>query len=73
MASMRGTEEIEDICYKCGRKNSEHPSTGRFGAVVLIGHDCAWNPDDEFRHFVMNTLKSSGYRLQDFGYDKLID
>jgi len=49
--------------------NSEHPATGRFSTVVLFGDECAWNPDKEFRHFVMGTLKSSGYNLQDFGHD----
>jgi hypothetical protein len=59
-------EEIENVCYNCGRKNSEHPSTGRFGTVILVGHECAWNPDTEFRNFVINTLQTSGYDLQDF-------
>jgi hypothetical protein len=70
MEREQGKEEIENICYNCGRSNSEHPSTGRFGTVVLIGHECAWNPDDEFKDFVINTLQTSGYDLHDFGLEK---
>ena len=69
MNSAQREEDFENICNKCGRKNTEHPSTGRFGTIVLFGHECAWNPDDEFRHFVMETLKVSD--LQDFGYESL--
>ena len=47
------------------------PSTGRFGTVVLVGHECAWNPDAEFRNFVINTLQTSGYDLQDFELNKV--
>jgi len=71
MKSAQREEDFENICNKCGRKNTEHPSTGRFGTIVLFGHECAWNPDDEFRYFVMETLKGSGYDLQDFGYERL--
>jgi hypothetical protein len=71
MKSSQREEDFENICNKCGRKNTEHPSTGRFGTIVLFGHECAWNPDDEFRHFVMETLKGSGYDLQEFGYESL--
>ena len=42
---------------------SEHPTTGRFNTVVLFGHECAWNPDYEFKGFVKNTLKTSGYDI----------
>ena len=38
---------------------------------VVCAHQCAWNPDNEFRHFVMETLKGSGYDLQEFGYESL--
>jgi hypothetical protein len=60
-------EEIENICYKCGRKNIVHPSTGRFGTITLIGHECAWNPDAEFKDYVIKTLQTSGYDLHVFG------
>ena len=69
MGSSERLEDVEKICIKCGRKNSDHPATGRFNTIVLYGPECAWNPDDEFRDFVMNSLKSSGYNLHDFGYD----
>ena len=69
MVSNERLEDVEKKCIKCGRKNSEHPATGRFNTIVLYGPECAWNPDDEFRDFVMNSLKSSGYNLHDFGYD----
>ncbi len=68
MSFSQRDEDFENICDKCGRRNTEHPSTGRFGTVVLFGHECAWNPDDEYRPFVMGILKKSGYNLQDFGY-----
>jgi hypothetical protein len=44
------------------------PTTGRFNTVILFGHECAWNPDNEFKGFVKSTLKTSGYDLLDFGY-----
>lgn len=50
-------------------KEFRTPLDRRLGAVILVGHECAWNHDDEFRPFVINTLKASGYSLQDFGYD----
>jgi hypothetical protein len=68
MMSAQREEDFENICDKCGGRNTEHPSTGRFGTIVLFGHECAWNLDNEFRHFVMGTLKKSGSDLQDFGY-----
>ena len=49
---------------------SEHPTTGRFNTVILFGHECAWNPDNEFKGFVKNTLKTSGYDLLEFGYER---
>ena len=55
-------------CIKCGKMYSEHPKTGRFSTVILFGHECAWNPDNEFKGFVKSTLKTSGYDLLDFGY-----
>ena len=61
---------LENICIKCGKMYSEHPKTGRFNTVFLFGHECAWNPDHEFKGFVRNTLKTSGYDLLDFGYEQ---
>ena len=59
--------DFEKICIKCGKMYSEHPTTGRFNTVILFGHECAWNPDHEFKGFVKNTLKTSGYDLLEFG------
>jgi hypothetical protein len=61
--------DFENICIKCGKMYSEHPTTGRFSTVILFGHECAWNPDHEFKGFVRNTLKTSGYDLLEFGYE----
>jgi hypothetical protein len=61
--------DFEKICIKCGKMYSEHRATGRFNTVILFGHECAWNPDHEFKGFVMNTLKTSGYDLLEFGYE----
>jgi hypothetical protein len=61
--------DFHNICIKCGKMCSEHPATGRFNTVILYGHECAWNPDHEFRGFVKNTLKTSGYDLLKFGYE----
>ena len=58
---------IEELCTKCKRKISEHPSTGRFHTIVLYGPECAWDPDDEVKDFVADTLKYSGYNLENFG------
>jgi hypothetical protein len=69
MASSEKLEDIENICYKCARKISDHPPTGRFRTIILHGQECAWNPDIECRDYVICTLKSSGYNLQDFGHD----
>jgi len=69
VGSSERLEDVEKICSKCRRKNSEHPATGRFHTIVLYGPECAWNPDNEFRDFVRNSLKSSGYNLHDFGYE----
>ena len=60
--------DFENKCIKCGKMYSEHPTTGRFSTVILFGHECAWNPDNEFKGFVKSTLKTSGYDLLDFGY-----
>jgi len=38
---------------------SEHPTTGRFNMVVLFGHECAWNPDHEFKGFVKSRKESN--------------
>jgi hypothetical protein len=61
--------DFENTCIKCGKMYSEHPTTGRFSTVILFGHECAWNPDHEFKGFVRNTLKTSGYDLLEFGYE----
>ena len=62
--------DFENICIKCGKMISEHPTTtGIFNTVILYGHECAWNSDNEFRGFVRNILRTSGYDLLDFGYD----
>ncbi len=37
--------------------------------IPNFGHECAWNPDHEFKGFVKSTLKTSGYDLVEFGYD----
>ena len=57
--------ELENTCIKCGKLYSEHPTTGRFRTVISFGHECAWNPDHEFKGFVKSTLKTSGYDLLD--------
>jgi hypothetical protein len=58
---------LENICIKCGKLYSEHPTTGRFRTVILFGQECAWNPDNEFKGFVKRTLMTSGYNLLEFG------
>ena len=65
-----GEVGIEELCTKCKRKISEHPSTGRFHTIVLYGAECAWNPDDEVKDFVADTLKYSGYNLENFGLNQ---
>ena len=55
----KSVNNFENICIKCGKMISEHPTTGRFNTVVLFGHECAWNPDNEFKGFVKSTLKTS--------------
>jgi hypothetical protein len=67
------SEEIDQLCIKCGRGIPFHPSTGRFHTIILHGRECAWNPDIEFKDFVVNTLKSSGYNIEEFGYTKISD
>ena len=47
------SEEIDQVCIKCGRSIPVHPSTGRFHTVILHGRECAWNPDEEFKNFVV--------------------
>ena len=61
-------KDFENICIKCGKMHSHHPPTGRLNTVILFGHECAWNPDQEFKGFVMNSLKTAGYNLVDYGY-----
>lgn len=58
---------IEELCTKCKRKISDHPSTGRFHTIILYGPECAWDPDNEVKNFVADTLKYSGYDLENFG------
>lgn len=65
-------QDIEKICFKCQRRIADHPGAGRFNTIILHGPECAWNPDTECRNYVINTLKGSGYKLGDFGYE-LID
>ena len=62
-------KDFENNCIKCGKKFSRHLPTGRFNTVILFGHECAWNPDTEFKGFVKYTLKTSGYDLLEFGYE----
>jgi hypothetical protein len=61
--------DFENKCINCGKMYSEHPTTGRFSTVILFGHECAWNPDNKFKGFVRNTLKTADYDLLDFGYE----
>jgi hypothetical protein len=68
MSASKRSKEIDRVCIKCGRDIAVHPSTGRFHSIVLTGHECAWNPDEEFKNFVLNTLRSSGYDIGDFGH-----
>lgn len=68
MGSSIGPNGIEKICINCGRNISDLPSTGRFHSMIPHGRECAWNPDREFRGFVVNTLRNSGYDVEDFGY-----
>ena len=68
MSARERSTEIDQVCIKCGRDVAVHPLTGRFHSIVLTGHECAWNPDEEFKDFVLNTLKSSGYNIGDFGH-----
>jgi len=68
MNSNGRSEEIDQFCIKCGRRIPDHPSTGRFNTVILHGRECAWNPDEEFKNFVISTLKSSGYSPKAFGH-----
>jgi hypothetical protein len=63
-------DDFENKCIKCGKMYSEHLTTGRFSNVILFGHECAGNPDNEFEGFVKNTLKTSGCDLLDFGYER---
>jgi len=67
-----GINDFENICIKCGKMYSEHPTTGRFSTVILFGHECAWNPDNEFKGFVKSTLKTSGYDLLDLGMNSYL-
>lgn len=68
MGSNERVAEIDQICIKCGRDVAVHPSTGRFNTIILKGRECAWNPDEEFKDFVVNTLKNSGYNVETFGH-----
>ena len=72
LAKLRGIEleNIGNMCIKCKRKISEHPATGRFNTIVLYGPECAWDPDNEWREYVVNLLKISGYNIEDFGYNQ---
>ncbi len=72
LGKLRGIEleNIENMCIKCKRKIAEHPATGRFNTIVLYGPECAWDPDNEWREYVVNLLKISGYNIEDFGYNE---
>ena len=61
--------DFENKCIKCGKMYSEHPTTGRFPLYGLFGHECAWNPDNEFKGFVKNTLKTFRAIIIKFGYE----
>ena len=61
--------DFEKICIKCGKMYSEHPTTEGSTLSFYFGHQCAWNPDHEFKGFVKSTLKTSGYDLLEFGYE----
>jgi len=61
---------IDELCSKCKRKISHHPATGRFHTIILYGPECAWNPDSEVKGFVADTLKNSGYDLENFGLEQ---
>jgi hypothetical protein len=61
-------ELVNDLCINCGRSIRFHPSTGRFHTNILHNRECAWNPDHEFKSFVMDTLKISGYDPKEFGH-----
>lgn len=52
--------DSENICIKCGKMYSEHPTTGRFSTVILFGHECAWNPDNEFKRIRKEYFKEIG-------------
>jgi hypothetical protein len=55
--------------YKVQMKNMGSPTTGRFNTIVLYGPECAWDPDNQWREYVVNLLKISEYSIEDFGYD----
>jgi hypothetical protein len=68
VANRDKNDEIHHLCFKCGRQIRFHPSTGRFHTNILHNSECAWNPDQEFRNFVIGTLLSSGYDPKEFGH-----
>jgi hypothetical protein len=73
MTAGEKSDEIHKLCINCGRKISQHPSTGRFHTIILHSRECAWNPDKEFKGFVTKTLKNSGYNLEAFGHERLME
>jgi hypothetical protein len=68
MNSNERSEEIDQVRIKCGRSIPVHPSTARFHTIILHGRECAWNPDEEFKRFVVSMLKNSGYNPEVFGH-----
>ena len=55
--------------FTCRSIITDDPTTERLNNAILFGHECAWNPDNEFKGFVKITLKTSGYDLLEFGYE----
>lgn len=72
MAAGEKLEEIHNLCINCGRKISEHPSKGRFHCIILYGRECAWNPEKEFKGFVINTLKNCGQTFKNWDIRHLL-
>jgi hypothetical protein len=61
---------LKSYAQNVKEKFLSNPSTGRFHTIVLYGPECAWNPDDEVKDFVADTLKYSGYNLENFGLNQ---
>jgi hypothetical protein len=61
-----GLKKLINIVSNAGESIRYHPSTGRFHTIILHNRECAWNPDQEFKNFVIDTLKYSGYDPKEF-------